>query len=480
MLVLDDLHLAGDERVYRSLTYLLDHMPATLHLAVATREDPDLPLARLRARDEVVEIRAGQLRFSDAEAAAFLARAFGLELAAAEVSALQRRTEGWAAALQLAGLSAREHGPAALAAFGGAGHIVDYLAAEVLELVPAELRRFMVACSVASRMSGSLCEALTGDPRAAERLAELERRNLFTVALDPQRRWYRFHPLFADVLRAELAADPERAAALHCRAARWWLAVDAVPEAIGHAIAAGDDALVRELVATHWSAVFNRGWLTTVARWLAALPEADVAADTRLWLARAWTLLDTGALEEIGRWLDAAAAGPDPERRAWGMVLTAIHRFKTGDLAGARAAAALDDGEIAGEPAFRGTVRLLAGALAAFWDDGRPGAAPLLERLRRWPTPTATVSAATTPAAISPWRLPSAACSTSPASASRRWRGWSPASRRSSSTSRRSPATSRAGGCTSARAISTAPRASTPVRPTWPGAGPACSRSPPR
>ncbi|MGZ6642675.1 MAG: LuxR C-terminal-related transcriptional regulator [Solirubrobacteraceae bacterium] len=373
VLVLDDLHLAGDARVHASLAYLLDHMPATLHLAVATREDPDLPLSRLRARDELVEIRAGHLRFSDAEAAAFLHDAFGLQLAEAQVSEIQRRTEGWAAALQLAGLSVRDRGaeagafPAGFA--GDDAHVVDYLAGEVLAQVPDELRAFMVATSVLSRMSAGLCEAVTGDPRARQRLAELERRNLFCVSLDPQRRWYRYHPLFADVLRRELAADPERAARLHRRAATWWLAVDAVPEAISHAITAGDATLVARLVAEHWASVFNRGWLTTVSGWLAAVPEETIAADARLWLARAWTLLDSGALEESGPWLAAAADGDDPARRGWAQALSAIHRFKTGDVAGAAAdaAAAADAG---GASAFRETVGLLAAGLAAFWGDG--------------------------------------------------------------------------------------------------------------
>jgi LuxR family maltose regulon positive regulatory protein len=363
VLVLDDLHLVGDERIHSSLAYLLAHMPATLHLAVATREDPDLPLGRLRARDEVVEIRSGHLRFSDEETAAFMADAFGLELGGAQLADLQRRTEGWAAALQLAGLSVGDRGRDPLAGFDGDDrHLVDYLMAEVLADVPADLRAFMVRSSVLSRMSGSLCEAVTGDPQAAERLAELERRNLFTVSLDPQGRWYRFHPLFGDVLRSELG---EEAADLHRRAATWWLAIDAVPEAITHAIAAGDTNLVAELVASQWASVFNRGWLTTVSGWLAALPNATIAADTRLWLARAWTLLDSGALDEIGPWLDAGATASDPERRAWADVLTAVHRFKAGDVA---AAPPRTDADAPGaQPAFRETVGLLAAGLAAFW-----------------------------------------------------------------------------------------------------------------
>ena len=313
VLVLDDLHLVGDERVHRSLAYLLDHMPATLHLAVATREDPDLPLGRLRARDEVVEIRSGHLRFSDEEAAAFLHHAFGLELAGTALADLQRRTEGWAAALQLAGLSVRDHGGEVLAGFDGDDrHLVDYLAGEVLARVPPDLRTFMIGSSVLSRMSGSLCEAVTGDPKSAERLAELERRNLFTVSLDPQRRWYRFHPLFGDVLRGELG---DEAAVLHRRAATWWLAVDAVPEAITHAIAAADIDLVAELVASHWASVFNRGWLTTVSGWLSVLPQDAIAADTRLWLARAWTFMDLGESDEAGAWLRARARGGRVGRR---------------------------------------------------------------------------------------------------------------------------------------------------------------------
>src|SRR3954447_9236627 len=206
VLVLDDLHALGEApEVHRSLGFLLDHVPPTLHVAIATRSDPPLPVARLRARGELSEIRSRDLRFTDAEAAALLLRGFGLELAHAQVARRQERTEGWAAGLQLAGLSLGRQGSdfdGFMAAFEG--DVLAYLGAEVLDGLPDDLRAFVVRTSILERLSAPLCDAVTGGDGAGDVLAELDRRNLQLMPLAPERRWWRYQHLFADLLRREL------------------------------------------------------------------------------------------------------------------------------------------------------------------------------------------------------------------------------------------------------------------------------------
>jgi LuxR family transcriptional regulator, maltose regulon positive regulatory protein len=320
-------------------------------------------LPRLRARDQMVEIRTGQMRFSELEAGSYLA-SLGLELGTEQVAAIQQRTEGWAAGLQLAGLSLRGNAAGdgvAAAPTGDDRHIADYLAAEVLELVAADERRFLLHTSILERLSGPLCDAVTEADGAAERLAELERRNLFVVALDGRRRWYRYHHLFAELLRARLAAEePDAVPALHGRAAAWLAGDDQIPEAIGHAIAAGDERLTAELVAAHWLAFFNRGWLITVRRWLDSLPQGTVADDPRLWLARTWTAMDLGELDEVAAWLQRAPEGDD-----WVGVLRALRLFKLGDVRGAAEAAS----KVSHEPPdpFWRTVAAIITGVVAYW-----------------------------------------------------------------------------------------------------------------
>jgi LuxR family transcriptional regulator, maltose regulon positive regulatory protein len=366
VLALDDLHAVGDEQIHRSLVAFVERLPATVHLAVATRADPPWPmLPRLRARDQMVEIRAGQMRFSELEAESYLA-GLGLELASEQVAAIQQRTEGWAAGLQLAGLSLRgnpDGDGVAAAPTGDDRHIADYLAAEVLDRVSAEERRFLLRTSILDRLSGPLCDAVTDAAGGAERLAELELRNLFVVALDSRRRWYRYHHLFAELLRARLAVEePEAVAELHGRAAAWLARDGQVPEAIGHAIAAGDERLTAELVAAHWLTFFNRGWLITVRRWLDALPPDTVAGDPQLWLARTWTAMDLGELDEVAAWLGRAPEGDD-----WVGVLRALRLFKLGDVRGAADAAAAATGRDAPADAFLRTVAAIATGVPAYW-----------------------------------------------------------------------------------------------------------------
>ena len=224
-LVLDDYHLADGVEVSRGMTYLLDHLPPQLHLLISTRADPALPLARLRARGELVEIRAADLRFTLDEVSSYLNGVTGLGLDATAIATLEERTEGWIAALGLAALSLQGRSDAAGFIDGFAGddrYVVDYLVEEVLDRQPENVRRFLLETSVVDRLTGALCDAVTGQPGGKAMLESLERQNLFVVPLDDHRRWYRYHHLFADVLRAHLLAERGDVAELHRRASRWY------------------------------------------------------------------------------------------------------------------------------------------------------------------------------------------------------------------------------------------------------------------
>jgi LuxR family maltose regulon positive regulatory protein len=378
VLVLDDLHAVTDEHIHRSLVAFVERLPATVHLAVATRADPPWPLLpRLRARDQLVEIRAGQMRFSEAEAGSYLA-AFGLQLSLEQIAEIQQRTEGWAAGLQLAGLSLRERPSGAglaAAVAGDSRQIGDYLAAEVLDGVAPDERRFLLQTSILERMTGPLCDAVIAGEGSGARLEDLDRRNLFVIALDGHRRWYRYHPLFADLLRARLEAEePGAAAELHGRAAAWLTREEQIAEAIGHAIAAGDRRLTAELVAAHWLVFFNRGWLMTVGRWLDTLTPETLAADSRLWLARAWTSMDLGKLDEVGAWLEAAPAGDE-----WVGVLRALRLFKLGDVGAAARAAGDAVHDDAPASSFWRTVAAIVTGVSAYWRGLYAQAQPALE-----------------------------------------------------------------------------------------------------
>ena len=226
------------------MTFLLDHLPPHVHVVLSTRADPDLQLARWRARSELVEIRAADLRFTSDEAASYLNEATGLRLAARDVETLEERTEGWIAALQLAALSlqGRDDASSFIARFAGNDrYIVDYLVEEVLQHQPEPVREFLLHSAVLDRLTGPLCDAVTGRDDGRDMLMTLERANLFLVALDDQREWYRYHHLFADVLRARLLAEqPDLASLLHQRASRWYEAHDLAEEAVRHALAARD------------------------------------------------------------------------------------------------------------------------------------------------------------------------------------------------------------------------------------------------
>ena len=252
VLVLDDYHVIDAKRIDDALTFLLEHLPPQMHLVITTREDPQLPLARLRARGQLTELRAADLRFTPAEAAEFLNQVMGLNLSAEEITALETRTEGWIAGLQLAALSmqGREDIPAFIRAFAGDNrYIVDYLVEEVLQRQPDHVRSFLLQTSILDRLNGPLCDAVTGQEEGNARLEALERGNFFVVPLDDRRHWYRYHHLFAEVLSAHLRAEqPDQVATLHRRASEWYEQHGSAADAIRHALAAEDFERAADLV----------------------------------------------------------------------------------------------------------------------------------------------------------------------------------------------------------------------------------------
>jgi LuxR family transcriptional regulator, maltose regulon positive regulatory protein len=310
-LVLDDFHLITNPTCHQTLTFFLDHLPADIHVVLATRADPPLPLARMRARGELAELRATDLQFTDQEASELLNGSMGLRLDAGDVGRLAERTEGWAAGLYLAGLSlrGREDARGFIASFqGNSRHVADYLGAEVLASQPEAARRFLLRTSVLERLSGPLCDAVLEADGSAGLLVELERSNLFLVPLDDRREWYRYHHLFAELLRAELAdRDPELLPTLHRRAAAWHERAGNLEEAIGHASAAGDFAEAAELIGRHWLTFWRRGQGATVARWLDGFPYEAIMANPPVAYSAVWIRGCSGASkEETEGWLAAA------------------------------------------------------------------------------------------------------------------------------------------------------------------------------
>jgi LuxR family maltose regulon positive regulatory protein len=339
VLVLDDYHAVAARAVHETLAFVVDHLPARLHVVLATRADPPLPLARWRARGVLAELRADDLRFTPDEAAAFLTGAMGLPLDAAAVAALVARTEGWIAGLHLAALALRDRpdAPAFIASFSGSERFVaDYLAEEVLEREPAPVQAFLLRTSVLDRGCAPLCAALlaaapapaqgehaAGEQEAAcqDMLERLERANLFLVPLDGVRRWYRYHHLFAEVLRARLRrVDPGGLTECFRRAAAWCDGQGLVDEALRYALAAGDQAHAARLVETHAAPALVRGDHAAGRAWLAQLPVALVAARPRLSLAAALALVVTGDMAAVEGHVRAAeralpgegAPGGDP------------------------------------------------------------------------------------------------------------------------------------------------------------------------
>jgi LuxR family maltose regulon positive regulatory protein len=315
VLVLDDYHVIDARDVQDAMAFLLDHLPPRLHVVIASRTDPALPLARLRARGELVETRAAELRFTPDEAAAYLNEMMGLELTARDVAALEGRTEGWIAALQLAALSMQGRDDVAgfIAGFTGDDrYVVDYLAEEVLQRQSDRVQTFLLQTSILSRLSGPLCDAVTGQGGGKAMLGALDRGNLFLVPLDDRRRWYRYHHLFADVLQARLLDEqPDQVPDLHRRASAWYQQNGEPAVAIGHALAAGDFERGADLIELAIPAMSRTRQEATVRGWLEAIPGEVVRVRPVLSVGFAGALLSVGELEGVEsrlrdaeRWLD--------------------------------------------------------------------------------------------------------------------------------------------------------------------------------
>jgi ATP/maltotriose-dependent transcriptional regulator MalT len=326
-LILDDYHLIESRPVHDSLAFLLERLPPHAHAVLASRSDPPLPLPRLRARGQLAELRAGDLRFTPEEVAAVLGETWGLDLPEESIAALEARTEGWVSGLQLAALALRGAAdPARLVQEFAGSHryVLDYLTEEVLERQPEDVKAFLLETSVLERLSGPLCDAVTGRLDGQRMLEDLERANLFVVPLDAERRWYRYHHLFADLLRAHLhPAAPDRVPELHRRAAGWAEAHGPIEDAVRHALAAGDDAWAARLVERSVDAVLRRGEGATLRRWLSMLPRQLVASHPRLCLVQAI------AASNAGRLLAAEPLLQDAER-ALATGLGEPHEFPAG------------------------------------------------------------------------------------------------------------------------------------------------------
>jgi LuxR family transcriptional regulator, maltose regulon positive regulatory protein len=363
VLVLDDYHEIENGDVHRSVEFVVDHLPGSIQIAVASRSDPPFALARLRARAELLELRAEDLRLTAQEAGTLLNDGMRLGLAEDEIRSLQEHTEGWAAGLQLVGLSLRGRADrhAYIESFAGDDRqIVDYLAPEVLDRQSEATRRFLLRTSILERLCAGLCDAVVGVGvgvgigvgvgDSAGLLDALERANLFVVPLDARRIWYRYHHLFRDLLAHELQrSEPGAVTELHARACAWHVEKGLIPEAIRHATAAGEYAQAAELIAANWLTYVNQGELETVEAWTAALPADMADADPRLCIARAWMLLVLGRPAEVEPAVCAAEAGelPGPMRDGSRSVASSAAMVRTsarlllGDVGAAAETAAL-------------------------------------------------------------------------------------------------------------------------------------------
>lgn len=318
VLVLDDYHVIDATWIDDAFNFLLEHLPPQMHLVIATRENPQLPFGRLRARGHLTELRDTDLRFTPGEAAAFLNQVMGLGLSADDMTALERRTEGWIAGLQLAALSmqGRKDIPAFIREFAGDNrYIMDYLVEEVLQRQPDPIRSFLLQTSILDRLHGPLCDAVTGQEEGVARLQLLERGNFFVVPLDDRRQWYRYHHLFAEVLSAHLRSDqPDRVASLHRRASIWHEQHGSPDDAIRHALAAGDFARAANLVELAIPALRRSRQETAMLGWLESLPDELVRRRPVLSVWYAGALLAGGQLEaapdrlrDAEQWLETTA-----------------------------------------------------------------------------------------------------------------------------------------------------------------------------
>jgi LuxR family maltose regulon positive regulatory protein len=316
VLILDDFHVINSSPVDDALNFLLEHLPPQLHVVIATREDPRLPLSRLRARGQLTELRAADLRFSLSEATDFLNRVMGLALSDEDVEVLETRTEGWIAGLQLAAISLQGKKETArlIESFSGSHRLVlDYLIEEVLEQQSENVQTFLLQTAVLERLAGSLCDAITGQDNGQATLELLEHGNLFVVPLDGERQWYRYHHLFADLLSQRLYQNqPEQVPTLHARASQWYEQNGLIDEAVDHALRAEDFERAVYLIERHVDTIWADGEYAKVGRWLAGLPDDLVLSRPELCIFRAWELFASGQPDAGERFLQIAELAYDP------------------------------------------------------------------------------------------------------------------------------------------------------------------------
>ncbi len=313
VLVLDDYHVIKERRCHDQIAFLVLHLPPSAQIVLITRADPPLPLARLRTAGEMVEIRARELRFGADEAAALVQAVSGVQLGEDDLADLMERTEGWPAGMYLAALSLRGHpSPQAFVRefTGGNRFIVDFLADEVLSRQPGDIQEFLARTSILTRFCAPLCDAVTGSANAVEIIETLERENLFLVPLDDSRRWYRYHHLFAQLLRSQLAlTEPGIVRALHHRASAWHQRSGSTEEAVSHSLAADDAVTAVDLITRHWRSYADIGQITTVRGWMGLLGDDRIAANPVAAHSAAWAAALTGDRDTVRRWLPVIGSG---------------------------------------------------------------------------------------------------------------------------------------------------------------------------
>lgn len=313
--ILDDYHLVENKTIHEALIFLLDHMPSQLHLVIATREDPLLPLARLRSKDNLSELRAADLRFTNSEAAQFLNQTMGLNLSPEDIASLENRTEGWIAGLQLAAISMRglEDNSKFIESFTGSHRLIlDYLIEDVLALQPDYIQDFLLQTSILERMNASLCNRISGQNNSQTILETLDRSNLFIIPLDNDRQWYRYHHLFADLLRQRLSQKfSEKVLAMHLRASEWYEKNNSPRNAIRHAITGEDYNRAADLAELAWPAMSESFQSIAWLSWLKHLPKELMDKRPVLSLAFVWAYLNSGKLEaadsqlkNVEKWVD--------------------------------------------------------------------------------------------------------------------------------------------------------------------------------
>jgi LuxR family maltose regulon positive regulatory protein len=316
VVILDDYHLIEQQAIHDILTFLLSHLPPRMHLVIATREDPPLMLARLRAQGQLAELRAADLRFSSAEAAGFLNQSMGLNLSAKDISSLETRTEGWIAGLQLAAISMqrRQDTSEVIGTFTGSHrYVMDYLVQEVLEQQTENIKAFLLQTAILDRLTGALCDAVTGQHTGQATLEFLERANLFVVPLDDERQWYRYHHLFADLLRRRLdRSQPGRGLELHRQASEWYERQGFADEAMEHALSAEDFERAARLVEGHADTIWQSGEHTKLWRWLEGLPAEWVSSRPHLSVFHARSLYARGQPDAAEQALQAAEQALSP------------------------------------------------------------------------------------------------------------------------------------------------------------------------